>query len=192
VRLYAVPTPHDPTNEIEVKYHVHDSDALLAVLTARGIQLSPPVEQDDQAYAPDGWRYGDSKLGVPFVRLRTQGGRHIFTLKRPVANELSCIEHETDVADRAAMHHAILAMGFHPTVRIHKTRRTASHGDLSLCLDEVAGLGSFFEVEAMSHDGGDGLAEQDQLAAFVAGLGIEATRTGETYDSLVRAALTTA
>ncbi len=42
----------------------------------------------------------------------------------------------------------------------------------------------------MSHNGGAGLVEQDKLAAFVAGPGIEATRTEETYDSLVRAALT--
>jgi adenylate cyclase class 2 len=68
-------------------------------------------------------------------------------------------------------------MGFSATVRIHKTRRTARHGDLSLCLDEVAGIGSFLEVETMKHNGSTGLAEQAKLAAFVAGLDIEVTRT---------------
>ena len=38
------------------------------------------VVQDDQAYAPVGWSYGDSKIGVSFVRLRTVDGRHTFTL----------------------------------------------------------------------------------------------------------------
>ena len=181
-----------PTHEIEVKYHIGDHEALVAALAACGVQAGPPVEQDDQAYAPAGWRYGDSKLGVPFARLRTQAGRHVFTLKRPVDNELSCIEHETEVADREAMHHAILAMGFRPTVRIIKRRRTARIGDTCLCLDEVDGLGSFLELERIVAADTSATAVQAELAAFVAGLGIEATRTEETYDSLVRAALTTA
>lgn len=57
--------------EVEVKYCVDDLEALLIALKDRGIELSGPVYQDDQAYAPDGWQFGDSKLGVSFVRLRT-------------------------------------------------------------------------------------------------------------------------
>jgi adenylate cyclase class 2 len=37
------------------------------------------------------------------------------------------------------MHHAALHMGYRPTVRIIKTRRTASVGGCSLCIDEVEG-----------------------------------------------------
>jgi adenylate cyclase class 2 len=43
--------------EVEVKYHVDDLEALLVALKARGIELSGPVYQDDQAYAPDGWQF---------------------------------------------------------------------------------------------------------------------------------------
>jgi adenylate cyclase, class 2 len=177
--------PAAATHEIEVKYRVHDPDGLVAALAARGIRLGQPVEQDDQAYAPEGWRYGQSKLGVSFVRLRSQDGLHLFTLKRPVDNELVCIEHESEVADRLAMHHAILAMGFRPTVRIQKIRRSGCHGHLSLCLDEVAGVGCFFEVETMSRRGDAGLAEQQAMHTFAAQLGVELERTTATYDSLV-------
>lgn len=69
---------------------------------------------------------------MPFARLRTVDGQHLFTLKRPAENVLSCEEHETAVADRDQMHHAIMAMGFRPTVRILKVRRTATVGDLVL------------------------------------------------------------
>jgi adenylate cyclase class 2 len=68
--------------EIEVKYQIRDAEALLAALAVRGIELGEPVHQDDQAYAPEGWSYGDNKLGVSFVRLRTVDSQHIFTLKR--------------------------------------------------------------------------------------------------------------
>lgn len=178
--------------EVEVKYRVDDTEGLLAALRVRGIELSAPVRQDDQAYAPEGWSYGDRKLGVSFARLRTVDGAHSFTVKRPAENALSCDEHETAVADRGQMHRAILAMGFYPTVRIAKTRRTAVVGGMSVCVDEVDGVGMFLEVERLVPDGVEGEAVQAGLAAFVAALGIRAERTDETYDSLVRAALASA
>jgi len=178
--------------EVEVKYQVPDIHTLLTALQARGIELSAPVRQDDQAYAPVGWCYGDSKIGVSFARLRTVKGRHTFTLKRPAENAQSCDEHECEVSDRDQMHRAVLGMGFYPTVRIEKVRRTATVDDLSLCVDEVTGVGIFLEVERLVPAHVPGELVQEQLAGFVAGLGIDAERTVETYDSLVRAALATA
>lgn len=130
-----------------------------------------------------------SKLGVVFARLRTQDARHLFTLKRPVDNELACLEFETEVSDRDQMHEAILHMGFYPTVRIVKTRRTAGLGELSLCLDEVEHAGAFLEIEQVIGPGQSGEAVQAELDAFARSLGAGLERTTETYDSLVRAAL---
>lgn len=175
--------------EIEVKYRVPDPTGLIAALRGRALDLSAPVHQDDQAYAQDGWRYGMTKLGVAFARLRTQDGRHLFTLKRPTDNEMACLEFETEVADRRQMHEAILQMGFYPTVRIVKVRRTARLGDLSLCLDEVEHLGAFLELERVVPPGRSGTAVQAELDLFARSLGIELGRTTDTYDSLVRVAL---
>jgi len=172
--------------EVEVKYRIQDSEALLAALKGRGIELGPPVGQDDQAYAPSGWAYGDDRQGVPFARLRTTGGRHVFTLKRPAENPLSCEEHETDITDRAQMHAAIVAMGFRPTVRIVKVRRTGVYGDMLLCVDELDGLGWFLEVERMGSGDVPGDVVQMELCCFVDSLGLEAERTEQTYDWLVR------
>ncbi|WP_428962195.1 class IV adenylate cyclase [Micromonospora fluostatini] len=175
------------TQEIEVKYRVLDEDALLAALRVRGVVLSAPVIQDDQAFAPVGWRYGMSKRGVPFGRLRTQEGRHLFTVKRPVSNELVCVEHETVVADREQMHGALLVMGFAPTVRIVKSRRVGSWGDATVCVDVVDGLGVFVEVEALVAAGGSGEATQERLHGWVCSWGVPVERVTETYDSLLRA-----
>lgn len=174
--------------EVEVKYRVHDREALHIALKARGVELSESVYQDDQAYAPEGWNFGDSKLGVSFVRLRTVEGRHSFTLKQPTINAQSCLEYETEVADRGQMHQAICRMGFHPTVRVAKTRRTAILDTLSLCVDDLDGIGTFLELERMVPDGTAEADVQAELAAFVDDLGIDAVRTAETYDTLVRAA----
>ncbi|MGH3159512.1 MAG: class IV adenylate cyclase [Streptosporangiaceae bacterium] len=174
--------------EIEVKYHVDDLETLLVALKSRSIELSGPIYQDDQAYAPDGWQFGDSKLGVSFVRLRTVDGRHYFALKEPGENAQACLEYETEVADRAAMHGAIVRMGYHPTVRVAKARRTATLEHCSLCVDDVEGVGGFLELERMVPEGVPAGGVQAELAAFVASLGVVAVRTDETYDSLVRAA----
>jgi adenylate cyclase, class 2 len=174
--------------EIEVKYRVDDLEGLLAALKARSIEVSDPFHQDDQAYAPAGWQFGDGKLGVSFLRLRTVAGRHYFTLKQPAQNDQACLEYETEVADREAMHQAVLQMGYRPTVRIIKTRRTASIGDCSLCIDEVEGIGGFVEAERMAPDDADAQAIQAELATLIKSLGAGTARTAETYDSLVYAA----
>lgn len=178
----------DGVCEIEVKYRVVDLGRVQDALAGRGIVLSTPTHQDDQAYAPGWWEYGQSKLGVPFARLRTESGRHLFTVKTPQTNEQVCREQETLVADREQMHAALLAMGFRPTVRIVKTRRTATVGSRSLCLDQVEGAGVFLEVEQIVGTGAGHEQAQQKLADFVAGLGGGLQRVSDTYDSLIRAA----
>jgi len=173
--------------EIEVKYRVEDLEALLIALKTRGIELSEPVYQDDQAYAPASWQFGDNKLGVSFLRLRTIGGRHYFALKQPAENAQACLEYETEVADREAMHGGIVLMGYRPTVRVAKTRRMATLENCSLCVDDLEGVGGFLELERLVPDDVAAGAVQAELAAFVASLGITAARTDATYDSLVHA-----
>lgn len=180
-------TAQGSKREVEAKYRVADEPALVDALRQRGICLSAPVRQDDQAYAPDEWRYGMSKIGVPFARLRTQGGRHLFTVKRPIDNEMVCLEHETVVADREQMHAALLTMGFQPTVRISKLRRSARWGEFSLCLDSVDGLGLFVEVEILLGGDASGRDAQELLDRWVRSLSVPVQRTTDTYDSLIRA-----
>ena len=98
------------------------------------------------------------------------------------------LEYETEVTDREAMHLAVLHMGYQPTVRIIKTRRTAGLGGCSLCIDEVEGIGGFIEAERMAPDDADAQAIQAELATLIESLGAGTTRISETYDSLVHAA----
>ena len=86
------------------------------------------------------------------------------------------------------MHHAALHMGYRPTVRIIKARRTASIAVCSLCIDDLEGVGGFIEAERMAPDDADAQAIQAELAAFIESLGVTAARSTETYDSLVHAA----
>ena len=76
--------------EIEARYRVYEPDRLVERLEAMGVSLSLPVDQDDQAYAPLSWRYGMDRIGVPFARLRTEGDRHLFTVKTPISDVRTC------------------------------------------------------------------------------------------------------
>ncbi|MEU8007216.1 CYTH domain-containing protein [Catellatospora sp. NPDC049111] len=174
--------------EVEVKYRMADDQAsrLVAALAAAGVVLGEPFGQDDQAYAPASWSYGMSKIGVSFARLRSQGGRVLFTVKVPRANELDCAEQETVVEHRSAMHEALLLMGMVPTVRIVKVRRTGSWDGAQLCIDEVEGLGTFIELERVV---ASSVAElvQAEMDRQVRSLGVPVQRVTQTYDSLLRA-----
>ena len=172
--------------EVEAKYRVGDLDQLITALAQRQVVLSEPAEQDDQAYAPANWSYGMSKTGVPFARLRTECGQHLFTVKKPIDNEMACLEHQSEVADRDAMHAALVTMGWAPTVRIRKHRRSGSWGSTAVCVVIVDGLGAFIEVERVVCATESGAQVQDGLDALVRSLGIEVQRVTDTYDSLVR------
>ncbi|MCY9785239.1 CYTH domain-containing protein [Nocardiopsis sp. EMB25] len=175
--------------EIETKYRVEDLEEVLLALKTAGVELGEPVFQDDQAYAPAGWRPEMGKVGRTFARLRSlDSGAHVFTTKTPLANSMECAEHETVVADRDQMHAAVLAMGYEPTVRIVKHRRTGAAGPIGVCVDTVEDVGTFVELELVIDDDRDGLTVQAELDAWARGLGVELERTTDTYDTLVRAA----
>ncbi|MFE1166948.1 class IV adenylate cyclase [Nocardiopsis sp. NPDC058789] len=172
--------------EIETKYRVRDLEALLVALKEAGVKVSDPVHQDDLAYAPRGWDPSQGKLGFTFARLRTQDGEHVVTTKTPTATAMECVEHETTVADREAMHGVLTSLGYVPNVRIAKTRRGGRAGEVSVCVDEVEGAGVFLELEILVDDDRDGRAAQDDLDAWARNLGVDLERTTDTYDILVR------
>lgn len=172
--------------EVEAKYRVGNIDGLIVALDRHGVVLSELSEQDDQAYAPVGWSYGMSKVGIPFARLRTEGGRHLFTVKKPIDNEMACLEHQSEVLDRDAVHAALVTMGWAPTVRIRKTRRTGSWNGVSVCVDMVDQLGAFVEVERVVSASESGERVQAELDGLVRSLGVDVERVSETYDSLIR------
>src|SRR3954470_6974626 len=138
------------TVEVEARFRVGPGCSAADVVAMLGVELSEPVHQDDQAYAPKDWHYGLDRVQVTFARLRSEGEHCLFTVKRPVTDVRTCIEYECRVDDRDAMHRAILLMGFAPTVRIVKRRQTAQLGAFAVCLDQVEGVGTFIELEAMA------------------------------------------
>ncbi|MEU8088604.1 CYTH domain-containing protein [Micromonospora sp. NPDC049101] len=172
-------------HEVEAKYQVSDLGELITALAQRQVALTEPSVQDDQAYAPAGWSYGMPKIGFPFARLRTQEGRHLFTVKKPIDNEMACLEHECVISDRDAMHAALTTMGWVPTVRIVKQRRTGDWEGATVCVDVVDGLGAFVEVERVVSSQHSGEQVQYGLDLMIRSLGVPVRRVVDTYDTLM-------
>ena len=132
--------------EIEVKARIKDIDSLVSLLEKKGCTFSAPIHQIDTVYIPRGKSIPVGK-GENVLRIRKQNDKYILTLKQTVTNQLDCIEKETYIEDPHALHEILLLLGFVETSTVEKTRRTARLNEYEICIDQVADLGNFIEVE---------------------------------------------
>lgn len=171
--------------EIEVKARLTNKPALLRALAKLNIVLGEPIVQNDIVFAQDVTTFQHFSPGVNFLRLRTQNEKTILTLKKSEFNETESTEHETEVGNPEETKLLIAELGFSEAVRISKVRRKAKYQDMEICLDEVAGLGDFIEVEKLLEQG-DTLAIQAELFTFLQTLGVqESDRVNQGYDTLM-------
>jgi pantoate--beta-alanine ligase len=146
--------------EIEQKYSRVDFDDLRRRLAALG--AGPPEARDESDHyfnAPD---RDFARTGEAF-RLRRVGRQNFFTFKGPKQPGAVKIRTELEIAlpdgdDAAAEHKELLLhLGYRPVAVVSKSRAmyALTREDLSfhVCLDDVAELGHFAEVEV--------IAEQD-------------------------------
>lgn len=78
-------------------------------------------------------------------------------------------------------------MNFHEAVKVNKKRMECKYQGMGICIDEVAELGNFIEVEKMAQDDScDEIAIQNALFDFLQSLGISAEdRVTTGYDNLM-------
>ncbi|MFA6094848.1 MAG: class IV adenylate cyclase [Candidatus Paceibacterota bacterium] len=171
-------------SEIEVKAKVSNFNELISKLKEIGCVLSEPIIQDDYIYIPKGVVYEDIHNHA-VLRLRKQGDRNLFTLKKNRSNELDCIEREIDVNNGEILIDIFELMGYVPFAEVHKKRRKTQYNEYEICVDEVNELGSFIEVEKMS-DEADGEKVQGEIFDFMQTLGVKREdRVMNGYDTLV-------
>jgi adenylate cyclase class 2 len=143
--------------EIEQKYRVGDPAPLLARMAALGLHLGAvQVEADHYLNAPD----RDFARTDEAFRLRRIAAQNYLTYKGPKKAGPVKTREELEIAvpdgDEAAAQYLKLfaCLGYRFVTVVTKQRRSASWQrdgfDLTLCLDEVAGLGCFAEVEVLA------------------------------------------
>jgi pantoate--beta-alanine ligase len=166
--------------EIEQKYARADFNALRAFLSALGA-VGPEVhlEADHYFNAPD---RDFARTGEAF-RLRRVGEHNYFTYKGPKRQAAVKIRTELEIplpdGDEAAAQHIELLghLGYRAVAVVRKRRSsyalTREGLAVTVCLDEVEGLGRFAEVEVLAGDDQAAFA-QEVLQRLAADMGLTA------------------
>lgn len=172
--------------EIEVKAIVRDKHGIVNKLLGLGCKLKDPAEQVDQIFLHKTLTYANVTTGIPIARIRTSMGKHIFTVKVPVKNQLDKLESETVVEDPNRMAEALELMDFKKVMIIKKMRQKTDYQGDEICFDEVEGLGSFIEMERLVKESEGTEKIQEELFSFLKNLGIkQEDRISEGYDILI-------
>jgi adenylate cyclase class 2 len=142
--------------EVEMKFPVQALRARLDELGVRAGQVR--LEEDQYFAAPD----RDFARTDEALRLRRVGDENILTYKGPKLDATTKTRREIEVAlhpgSMTVEHMAALlaALGYRPVATIRKERATytLSRGgtEVEVCLDDVAGVGSFVELETVVPD----------------------------------------
>jgi len=173
--------------EIEVKAKITNIESLNERLTNLGCQFGSSLIQEDIIFLPIGVEFSEIVKGTPVVRVRNSNNIITLTLKKRVIseNELIKLEKEVIVSDKQMVIEVVEQMGFHEVVRVEKTRIECKYEEMTICIDNIVGLGHFIEVEKLSENEKDEKI-QDYLFNFLQSLGINSeNRVTKGYDTLI-------
>jgi adenylate cyclase class 2 len=138
--------------EIEVKIEVPSADEARRRLGGAGAEaMAPRVFEDNRVYDD---AEGSLERSQQLLRLRTTGGRHTLTFKRPDATEPEesrykvRVEQEVQVDDADTMHRLLTELGYRVAYRYQKYRQSYMRGALRIDLDETP-IGVFVELEGL-------------------------------------------
>ena len=173
--------------EIEIKFKLFDSvENVRELLEGKNFIFEPEKKQEDIVYMCS--RNYDNfltKITSPVLRIRLVGNENIFTLKKSRSNELDSIEYETHISDKDSLDKIIKLLDYKEIVRVDKTRFESKNKDISICLDRVAGLGDFIELEKITDEKADPKVIQRELKELFLSWGIGGEEVTKGYDSLL-------
>jgi adenylate cyclase class 2 len=148
--------------EVEVKGKLRTSpqDAVRS-LRENGFVFEDPQFQNDTIFAGDASDITDWRPGSSVARIRTEGARSIMNVKTYTDVALTKVEHETLVErpeEAAAM---LKVLGLKEVVRVQKRRQLGVKDSVTVCVDEVVGLGAFVEFELLYQEPPSASAHED-------------------------------
>lgn len=136
--------------EREVKLRFGSADEARAAVVATGatplrcrrLQEDALLDTEDEAMRRRGCA----------LRIRTESGKSLVTLKGPVQPGTMKMreEHETVVSDGAVLQHVFEALGLHVWFRYEKYREEYAAEDVTIAIDETP-VGTFVELEGHEH-----------------------------------------
>ena len=112
--------------------------------------------------------------------------RSLMTLKVEGQAKLVSDEYEFAVDDGNAARQMLTALGWQEVVTVDKVRLESKTEDYTICIDEVAGLGLFIELEVLTEDSADVKNIQQQMCNFLKNLDIDGKLWKIPYDTSIK------
>lgn len=141
--------------EIEVKAKVRDREKILEILKGQGITLTEPQTEIDTLFSvtPDFYEEYEKgnipSIGLTRIREQSNGTVTITYKKRKAGVHLDKVEYEVVTSDAKNAKALLSAIGLVPILVMQKTRQKSHIGGYEICLDEVAELGTYIEIEKL-------------------------------------------
>ena len=110
----------------------------------------------------------------------------LMTLKVEGRTKLASDEYEFAVDDGNAARQMLTALGWQEIVTVDKARLESKTEDYTICIDEVAELGLFIELEVLTEDSADVKNIQQQMRNFLKNLNIDGELWKIPYDTSIR------
>ena len=110
----------------------------------------------------------------------------LIMLKVEGQTKLASSEYEFTVDDGNIARQMLVALGWREVVMVDKVRLESKTEDYTICIDEVAGLGLFIELEVLAEDDVDVDALQKQMRSFLKSLNIDGELWNIPYDTSIR------
>ena len=112
--------------------------------------------------------------------------RSLMTLKVERQTKLVSDEYEFAVDDGNAARQMLTALGWQEIVTVDKVRLESKTKDYTICIDEVAMLGLFIELEILTEDDANAGDIQQQMHTFLKNLNIDGELWKIPYDTSIR------
>lgn len=112
--------------------------------------------------------------------------RSLITLKIERQAKLVSEEYEFTVDSGDMARQMLTALGWQEVVTVDKVRLASKTKDYTICVDEVAGLGLFIELEVLAEDDANTDNIQQQMYSFLKNLNIDGELWRTPYDASIR------
>ena len=182
--------------EIESKFKVSSSmthDELLAVLKDQFITSISSKHQIDTVFLLPEQVDTPITPGSKIMRVRDvlnpetgELQQSLMTLKVEGQTKLVSDEYEFAVDDENVARQMLTALGWQEIVTVDKVRFESKTEDYTICIDEVAGLGLFIELEVLTEDSANVKNIQQQMCNFLKNLDIDGELWKIPYDTSIR------
>ena len=182
--------------EIEAKFKLSNNmtrDKLIAILESQFVAPISIKHQIDTVFLLSEQVDAPIIPGSKIMRVRDvlnpetgELQQSLMTLKVEGQTKLVSDEYEFTISDGNVARQMLIVLGWQEVVTVDKVRLESKTEDYTICIDEVAGLGLFIELEVLAEDEANADNIQQQMHSFLKSLNIDGELWKTPYDTSIR------